>query len=82
MVLLALGIKAEALDDGMIIEGGEYYGGGIVDSNGDHRIAMAFSIAGIIAKAPVTINNCRNVATSFPEFVNTAKDLGMNIDYV
>jgi len=77
----ALGIKAEALDDGMIIEGGEF-SGGIVDSNHDHRIAMAFSIAGIIAREPVTINNCRNVATSFPEFVNTGKNLGMNIDYV
>ena len=78
---VSLGIKAEALDDGMIIEGGEF-SGGIVDSNHDHRIAMAFSIAGIIAREPVTINNCRNVATSFPEFVNTGKNLGMNIDYV
>ena len=78
---ISLGIKAKALEDGMIIEGGQY-NGGVINSNDDHRIAMAFSIAGIIAKAPIIINSCKNVATSFPEFVDTAKHLGMNIDYV
>ena len=78
---ISLGIKVKALEDGMIIEGGQY-NGGVINSNDDHRIAMAFSIAGIIAKAPIIINSCKNVATSFPEFVDTAKHLGMNIDYV
>ena len=78
---ISLGIKVKALKDGMIIEGGQY-NGGVINSNDDHRIAMAFSIAGIIAKAPIIINSCKNVATSFPEFVDTAKHLGMNIDYV
>ena len=78
---ISLGIKVKALEDGMIIEGGQY-NGGVINSNNDHRIAMAFSIAGIIAKAPIIINSCKNVATSFPEFVDTAKHLGVNIDYV
>ena len=78
---ISFGIKVKALEDGMIIEGGQY-NGGVINSNDDHRIAMAFSIAGIIAKAPIIINSCKNVATSFPEFVDTAKHLGMNIDYV
>lgn len=78
---ISLGIKVKALEDGMIIEGGQY-NGGVINSNDDHRIAMAFSIAGIVAKAPIIINSCKNVATSFPEFVDTAKHLGMNIDYV
>ena len=78
---ISLGIKVKALEDGMIIEGGQY-NGGVINSNDDHRIAMAFSIAGIIAKAPIIINSCKNVATSFPEFVDTAKHLGVNIDYV
>ena len=78
---ISLGIKVKALEDGMIIEGGQY-NGGVINSNDDHRIAMAFSIAGIIAKAPIIINSCKNVATSFPGFVDTAKHLGMNIDYV
>ena len=78
---ISLGIKVKALEDGMIIEGGQY-NGGVINSNDDHRIAMAFSIAGIIAKAPIIINSCKNVATSFPGFIDTAKHLGMNIDYV
>jgi len=78
---VVLGIKAEALDDGMIVEGGKFNGGSI-NSYGDHRIAMAFSIAGVIAKKPIIINNCNNVATSFPEFVETGKNLGIDIDYV
>ena len=77
---VALGIKAEALNDGMIIEGGKF-NGGVINSYGDHRIAMAFSVAGIIAKSPILINNCNNVATSFPEFVEIGKNLGINIDY-
>ena len=76
-----LGIKAEAFDDGMIVEGGQFNGGAI-NSYNDHRIAMAFSIAGIIANDSITINNCDNVATSFPKFVETGKNLGINIDYV
>ena len=78
---ISLGIKVKALEDGMIIEGGQY-NGGVINSNDDHRIAMAFSVAGIIAKAPIIINSCKNVATSFPEFIDTAKHLGINIDYV
>ncbi len=76
-----LGIKTELLDDGMIVEGGQF-SGGIVDSSNDHRIAMAFSIAGIVAREPIIINNCKNVSTSFPNFVMTAKEVGINIDYV
>jgi 3-phosphoshikimate 1-carboxyvinyltransferase len=79
---ISLGIKAKALEDGMIIEGGGQFNGGVINSNNDHRIAMAFSVAGIIAKDPIIINSCKNVATSFPEFINTAKHLGMNIEYV
>ena len=78
---VTLGIKAEALNDGMIIEGGKF-NGGVINSYGDHRIAMAFSVAGIIAKSSILIKNCNNVATSFPEFVETGKNLGINIDYV
>ena len=51
----------------------------------DHGIGNGISLnimVGIIAKAPIIINSCKNVATSFPEFVDTAKHLGMNIDYV
>lgn len=76
-----LGIKAEALEDGALIEGGSIQGG-IVDSLGDHRIAMSFAIAGAVAAAPIRVKNCANVATSFPLFVETAKKLQLHIEDV
>jgi 3-phosphoshikimate 1-carboxyvinyltransferase len=77
---IATGIKAEDTDDGMIVEGGQFQGG-TVDSYGDHRIAMSFAVAGMVAKESITINNCDNVATSFPGFVELARQAGMNISY-
>lgn len=73
-----LGIEAQALDDGIFIRGGVLQGG-IVDSRHDHRIAMAFAIAGAVAQDPVKILDCANVATSFPTFVNTANQLKLAI---
>lgn len=77
--LKKLGIQAEALDDGIFIEGGTLQGG-IVESRDDHRIAMSFAVAGAVASAPVTVRNCANVATSFPLFVETAKQLQLQIE--
>ncbi|MDR3501851.1 MAG: 3-phosphoshikimate 1-carboxyvinyltransferase [Legionella sp.] len=76
-----LGIKAQALEDGALIEGGTLQGG-TVDSLGDHRIAMSFAIAGAVASAPVIVENCANVATSFPLFVATAKELQLQVEEV
>lgn len=76
--LHCLGIEAQAFEDGVFIQGGTIQGG-TVDSHGDHRIAMAFAIAGAIASQPVTILNCANVATSFPSFLNTANKINMVI---
>ncbi|MBI3053774.1 MAG: 3-phosphoshikimate 1-carboxyvinyltransferase, partial [Betaproteobacteria bacterium] len=55
--LQALGIAAEPAADGMRVTGG-HYGGGVVDSHGDHRVAMAFAIAALRADAPLTITDC------------------------
>lgn len=76
--LAAIGIEAESLDDGAIIHGGSIQGG-MVDSHDDHRVAMAFSIAGLISNKPITVTRCNNVQTSFPNFVSLAKQLGMAI---
>ena len=76
--LQTLGIDAEPTPDGMIINGGQI-GGGEVASHHDHRIAMAFSIAGLRANAPITIQNCANVNTSFPEFRDLAATLGLQL---
>jgi len=76
--LIALGIDAHALDDGVHIRGG-ILRGGVVDSCHDHRVAMAFAIAGAAAESPVTILNSEAIVTSFPTFVHTANQLNMAI---
>ena len=74
--LQILGVDAQPTEDGMVIQGGAI-GGGVVTSHGDHRIAMAFSIAGLRADAPITILDCANVNTSFPEFKDLVHRLGL-----
>ena len=76
--LKALGINVKENSDGMVIEGGKLTGGR-VQSCGDHRIAMAFSIAGAAALEHVEVLDCNNVATSFPNFYQLANQAGINI---
>lgn len=76
--LQRLGINVEARPDGMSIEGGIIQGG-TVNSFGDHRIAMAFAMAGLVSENPIKIENCANVATSFPNFVELANRAGLAI---
>jgi 3-phosphoshikimate 1-carboxyvinyltransferase len=76
--LLQLGVKAEAKADGAIIYGGAI-SGGLVDSCGDHRVAMAFSMAGLVATDSIVIDDCANVATSFPGFTRLACEHGLTI---
>jgi 3-phosphoshikimate 1-carboxyvinyltransferase len=73
--LRALGIAVTETPDGAVIEGGQL-GGGDVDSAGDHRVAMSFAVAGLVAKNPVRVSDCANVATSFPGFVALANSAG------
>lgn len=73
--LRALGVRIEETPDGAIIDGGPV-GGGVVDSHGDHRIAMSFAAAGLVAKSEVAIRDCANVATSFPGFLELANGCG------
>ena len=76
--LKVLGIDATTLDDGIIIKGGQI-NGGTVNSHGDHRIAMSFAIAALVANGDIDIEDCANVNTSFPNFVETANKLGLSI---
>ncbi len=76
--LLALGVDIVEQADGAIITGGAI-GGGQVDSRGDHRIAMSFAVAGLVAASPIRINDCANVATSFPGFRELANRSGFLI---
>ena len=76
--LRALGIEVDETPDGATIHGGAMQGGAI-DSRGDHRIAMSFAMAGLIAKEAVTIGDCANVATSFPGFETLAASCGCSM---
>ncbi|ROL96257.1 bifunctional prephenate dehydrogenase/3-phosphoshikimate 1-carboxyvinyltransferase [Pseudomonas chlororaphis] len=76
--LLALGVKCEPTPDGIIIDGSQI-GGGEVHGHGDHRIAMAFSVASLRANAPIRIHDCANVATSFPNFLALCAQVGIRV---
>ena len=76
--LESMGITVETRLDGMRVAGGRP-AGGEVQSHGDHRIAMAFSVAGLAAEGPVTVRDCKNVDTSFPGFIDCARQLGWEI---
>ncbi|QQS55042.1 MAG: 3-phosphoshikimate 1-carboxyvinyltransferase [Candidatus Competibacteraceae bacterium] len=76
--LTALGIAAGPTTDGIVIRGGAP-SGGTVDSHGDHRIAMSFAMAALRSRDPVSIRDCANVNTSFPDFMALARIAGLNL---
>ncbi len=77
--LQAVGIHSEPLPDGIIIHGGQIRGGE-VNSHGDHRIAMAFTMAALRAQEKIVIQDCANVATSFPNFIGLVQAAGLQIE--
>ncbi len=76
--LQALGIDVVEVPDGCTITGGGLHGGRI-DSRGDHRIAMAFSVAAQRASGEVRVGDVANVATSFPGFDDLARGVGFGL---
>ncbi|MGH8495777.1 MAG: 3-phosphoshikimate 1-carboxyvinyltransferase [Gammaproteobacteria bacterium] len=76
--LRALGAAVTETPDGLRIEGGNLRGGS-VDACGDHRVAMAFAVAGAVAEEPVEIRGVSCVATSYPGFVTAATEAGIDI---
>jgi 3-phosphoshikimate 1-carboxyvinyltransferase len=75
-----LGVEHQLLPDGLWIRGADSLNGGAIDSRGDHRIAMAFAVAALRARAPIEIADVANVATSFPGFTATARAAGLAIE--
>lgn len=67
--LRKMAVKVEEMEDGLVIEGREGFTPATVDSFGDHRIAMAFIIAGLVAeRAATTVTDTACIKTSFPGF--------------
>ncbi len=74
--LTALGADIKATDDGMIINGKSQLNGGVVDSCGDHRIAMMLTIAATVCRQPIILQNAAAVAKSYPQFYQQFASLG------
>jgi 3-phosphoshikimate 1-carboxyvinyltransferase len=66
--LRAMGAEVEEFEDGLDVPGGQRLHGATIDSGGDHRIAMAFSVAALRAEGETRIEGAESVAISFPEF--------------
>lgn len=80
--LKKMGADISDLKDGMIINGPTRLKGANLDSYGDHRTAMAFVIAGLIAEGETIVHDTECINTSFPEFVSTIKKLGGSVRVV
>ncbi len=70
-----MGARIEERPDGMAITGGHRLHGAAVDSGGDHRMAMALAVAGLVADGETVIHDVECVNTSFPLFTKTINDL-------
>lgn len=73
--LRAMGAEVEEFEDGLRIPGNQKLHGATVDSFGDHRIAMAFAVAGLRATSETVIKDAGAAVISFPEFFETLEDL-------
>ena len=82
LAVTAAGLTANGVDclegrDQLLVKGtGVVPGGGQVDTHHDHRIAMSFLVLGFASKAPVTIDDARPIAASFPGFVTALSAVG------
>ncbi len=77
--LRALGADIIETDDGLIITGPSSLTGGIVHSHGDHRIAMALSVAALGARGKVVISGAECVSKSYPTFFHDLRSLGVDL---
>lgn len=73
--LKAMGVNVEGTEDGMIIHGGSSLKGAVIATHGDHRIAMSFAIAALLADGTTTIQDSDCVNISYPSFYEDLKKL-------
>jgi 3-phosphoshikimate 1-carboxyvinyltransferase len=78
--LTANGVAARAEEDTLIVTGRpDIPGGGEVATHGDHRIAMAFAVLGLAARAPLVVDQAEMIGTSFPGFRETMRAIGADM---
>jgi 3-phosphoshikimate 1-carboxyvinyltransferase len=74
--LRKLGVQIEERPDGFVIEGPTRLKGAVVDSYGDHRLAISLAVAGLIAEGETTVTHAEAYWESFPNFVDLMRSLG------
>lgn len=78
--LVANGVDCRVEQDSLVVNGaGSVPGGATVKTHLDHRIAMAFLVMGLASEKPVTVDDSRMIATSFPEFITLMTGIGATI---
>ena len=80
--LVSFGVKFRLEDDGITINGlgkAGIFNAAVINSHGDHRIAMASSIGSLRSDGETFVLDCLNVNTSFPNFIDVCKEVGINI---
>ena len=80
--LKKLGVETRELEDGFILQGGKPLKCAVVNSNGDHRLAMALTLAGLNACSPLVVKDAGIISESFPAFIPVLKKLGANLSEV
>jgi len=78
--LRKLGASIAPLQDGFIVDGPTTLHGAVVDSHGDHRMALALAVAGLVADGQVVVENVECIADSFPGFIDLMGSLGADYD--
>ena len=76
--LKKMGARIESLPDGFTIEGPTRLHGAILDSHGDHRLAMSLAVAGLVSDGEVQIQSAECISDSFPGFIERMQSLGAN----
>ncbi len=80
--LLKMGADITERPDGFVVKGPAPLRGAAVDSHGDHRLAMALAVAGLVAQGATEVRNAEVINDSFPGFVETMRGLGADIAWV
>jgi 3-phosphoshikimate 1-carboxyvinyltransferase len=77
--LRRIGAQIQTRADGFIVEGPTTLQGAVLDPRGDHRVAMAFAVAGLLAEGETIIRNANCISQSYPAFISDMRKLGAEI---